>query len=357
VPPQAKSDGIRFFQQLALILIALIAMIFVGCATLNRIDAGHVGIRVSLAGSTRGVQDIPMVSGWVFYNPLTEQIIEFPTNVQNLVWTRSATEGSPTDDSITFSSSEGVNINADVGLSFHIDPPKAPHLYMRFRENNLVRLANGYVRNAVREAFNDTASKMPVQEIYGAGKAKLVAEVTRKLQEKLGPDGFLLDQVTINGALRLPENVAQAINRAMEATQNSIQAENRVRQVRAEAEQAIAKAQGEAEAARTRARGEADALLIRAKAEAKANQIIRLSTTGAVLQYRALERWNGKLPLMNSGQTPMLTFDVGKLGDEKDAEARLKKLLDEPEEPVPTPNALPAPTHTPTPVPQPPATP
>lgn len=353
MPPQAKSDGIRFFQQLALVAIALLAMAFVGCATLNRIDAGHVGIRVSLAGNTRGVQDIPLVSGWVFYNPLTEQIIEFPTSVQNLMWTRSATEGSPNDDSITFSSSEGVNINADIGLSFHIDPTKAPFLYTRFRENNLMRLANGYVRNAVREAFNDTGSKMPVQEIYGTGKAKLVSEVTRKLQEKLGPDGFLMDQITINGALRLPENVAQAINRAMEATQNSIQAENRVRQVRAEADQAIAKAQGEAEAARTKARGDADALLIRAKAEAKANQIIRLSTTGAVLQYRALERWNGRLPMMNGGQIPMLTFDLSKIGDEKDAEARLKKLLDEPEEPVPAPVAPQRPTPSPAPdVPQ-----
>lgn len=330
--PAIKSDGIRFLQQLVLGLLVLVCLAFVGCATTNRIDAGHVGIRVSLAGTSRGVQDIPVVSGWVFYNPLTEQIVEFPTSVQNITWTKSPTEGSPQDDSITFSSGEGVNINADIGLSFHIDPAKAPHLYMRFRENNLMRLAGGYVRNAVREAFNDVASKMPVQEIYGSGKGKLLLDVTHRLQEKLGPDGFLLDQITINGGLRLPENVAQAINRAMEATQNSIQAENRVRQVKAEADQAIAKALGEAEAARTKAKGEADALLIRARAEAKANQIIRLSTTGAVLQYRALERWNGKLPTVNGGPTPMLTFDASKLADgDKDADAKLKKLLDEEE--------------------------
>ena len=77
------------------------------------------------------------------------------------------------------------------------------------------------------------------------------------------------DKLTINGALRL--NVAQAINRAMEATQNAIQAENRVRQVRAEAEQNVAQAQGGAEAARQRAEGEADAVLIRARADARAN--------------------------------------------------------------------------------------
>src|SRR5204863_10144454 len=176
-------------------------------------------------------------------------------------------------------------------------------------------LADGYVRNAVREAFNDVGSRMAVQDIYGAGKGKVVADVIRKLGEVLGKDGFIIDQVTINGALRLPENVAQAINRAMEATQNAIQAENRVRQVKAEAEQAIAQAHGAAEAARQRAQGEADAVLIRARADAKANEIIRYSTTGTVLQYRALERWDGKLPLMNGGgNLPMLTFDVSKLG-------------------------------------------
>ena len=164
---------------------------------------------VKLAGSSRGVQDIPVVTGWVFYNPLTEQIVEFPTSVQNVVWTAGRARGPHVDESITFSSQEGVNINADIGLSFHIEPTLAPHLYLRFRKHDLMLLADGYVRNAVREAFNVVASQMAVQDIYGAGKGKLVADVTAKrLRDVLGKDGFIIDQLTINGALRLPENVA-----------------------------------------------------------------------------------------------------------------------------------------------------
>jgi regulator of protease activity HflC (stomatin/prohibitin superfamily) len=225
-----------------------------------------------------------------------------------------------------------VNINADVGLSFHIDPALAPKLYGRFRQNDMLALADGYVRNAVREAFNDVASKMPVQQIYGAGKSKMLADVTKKCQDILGVDGFVIDQLTINGALRLPQNVADAINRAMEATQNAIQSENKVRQVKAEAEQAITQAHGQAEATREKAQGEADSILIRARSEAKANEIIRLSTSPAVLQYRALEHWDGKLPTFNSGgQVPMLTFDVSKMGalDDATREKRLKELLAE----------------------------
>jgi regulator of protease activity HflC (stomatin/prohibitin superfamily) len=141
----------------------------------------------------------------------------------------------------------------------------------------------------------------------------------------------LIDQLTINGALRLPENVAAAINRAMEATQNAIQAENRVRQVKAEAEQAVAEAHGAAEAARQRAQGEADAVLIRARADAKANEIIRLSTTGTVLQYRAIERWNGRLPTFSGGdKLPLLTFDASKLtGSDAEREKKLAELLGE----------------------------
>jgi regulator of protease activity HflC (stomatin/prohibitin superfamily) len=323
----------RTARRVLLGIVLLIGGAILSVFTLTRIDAAHVGIRVKLAGSARGVQDIPVVTGWVFFNPLTEQIVEFPTSVQNVVWTKSANEGRAVDESLTFSSQEGVNINSDIGLSFHIDPALAPHLYLRFRQPDLLLLADGYVRNAVREAFNDVASRMAVQDIYGAGKSRLVNDVSRKLADVLGKDGFIIDQLTINGALRLPANVDTAINRAMEATQNAIQAENRVRQVRAEADQAIAEAHGAAEAARQRAQGEADAVLVRARADARANEIIRLSTSGSVLQYRAIERWDGKLPMMQGGdKMPLLTFDVSKLaGNDADREKKLRQILNEEE--------------------------
>lgn len=340
-------EPLNFFRRLRALVIAFAAVVglfLLADLTLTRVDAAHVGIKVKLAGSARGVQDIPVVTGWVFFNPLTEQIVAFPTSVQNVVWTASAHEGRTSDESITFSSQEGVNVNADIGLSFHIEPSMSPHLYLRFRQPDLLVLADGYVRNAVREAFNDVASRMAVQDIYGAKKGKLVADVGSKLREVLGKDGFIIDQITINGALRLPENVAQAINRAMEATQNAIQAENRVRQVRAEAEQAVAEAHGAAEAARQRAEGEADAVLIRARADARANEIIRLSTTGAVLQYRAIQHWDGKLPTYQAGdKLPLLTFDLGKATQsDAEREKKLNELLAEDKARDTTSNGTPA---------------
>ena len=335
----------RSLRRVILTAVVSVAVFYLGCATTTRVDAGHVGIRVKLAGSDRGVQDMPVVTGWVFYNPLTEQLVLFPTSVQNVVWTQSAHEGRAFDESITFSSSEGVNCSADIGLSFHIEPALAPRLYGRFRLNDLDKLSDGYMRNTVREAFNDVASKLPVQEIYGAGKSKMLAEVTQKCRDVFGKDGIVIDQLTINGALRLPQNVMDAINRAMEATQKAIESKNRVAQVEAEATQAVTQAHGGAEAARQKAQGDADALLIRARAEAQANEIIRLSTTPAVLQYRALEHWDGKLPEYNAGQLPLLTFDLGKMAgaaDQAGREKRLQELLQESKPAAPR-EAAPAP--------------
>jgi regulator of protease activity HflC (stomatin/prohibitin superfamily) len=323
----------RALRRLVLAAGLVATLLYLGCAATTRVDAGHVGIRVKLAGSDRGVQDMPVVTGWVLFNPLTEQIVLFPTSVQNVVWTQSPHEGKPFDESLTLSSSEGVNVNADIGLSFHIEPALAPKLYGRFRLNDLDKLSDGYMRNTVREAFNDVGSRLPVQEIYGAGKGIMLGQVTQKCRDVFGKDGIVIDQLTINGALRLPQNVVDAINRAMEATQKALESKNRVAQVEAEATQAITQAHGAAEAARQKAGGDADALLIRARAEAQANEIIRLSMTPAVLQYRALEHWDGKLPEYNAGQLPLLTFDASRFagaggGDEAARQKRLKELLE-----------------------------
>lgn len=310
-------------------LAAVIGVSVFGCTTTTRIDVGHIGVKVKLAGSDRGVQDMQLKTGWVFYNPLAEQVIEFPVSVQNIILSASPNEGNNAadkgqghgvDESITFSSIEGVNANADVGFSFHIDPQQAPHLYARFRQNDMRELAYGYMRNVLRESFSEVASGMPIQEIYGSGKSKMIAAVTVKCGANLGRDGIIIDQLTINGALRLPQNVADSINNAMAATQNAIQSENKVRQVKAEADQTVTTATGAAEAARQKATGEADALVIKTKAEAEtrlvaaksqaeANRILASSLTPQIIQYKYVDTWDGKLPVYSgAGVQPMITL-------------------------------------------------
>lgn len=68
-------------------LIAIPMMLsLTGCGT--TIPAGEVGIKVNQWGKKRGVQDYPILTGRVMFNPITEDVIKFPTYRQNRVWTK-----------------------------------------------------------------------------------------------------------------------------------------------------------------------------------------------------------------------------------------------------------------------------
>lgn len=70
---------IKFVFMLSLILSALC---LTSCS--ERIDAGSEGILVNLYGSDKGVDDVSLVTGRVWYNPFTEEVYEYPTFVQTI---------------------------------------------------------------------------------------------------------------------------------------------------------------------------------------------------------------------------------------------------------------------------------
>lgn len=72
----------RFF------LILLVFGVFL--VRVTRIEAGHVGVEINLAGKQRGASEIPVRNGWALYSPLSTQIIEFPTYVQTIHECRAA---------------------------------------------------------------------------------------------------------------------------------------------------------------------------------------------------------------------------------------------------------------------------
>ena len=53
---------------------------------------GHVGIVVKQSGTDRGVQDFPVQMGRVWFNPINEVVLTYPTYVQHAIWTSSTQE-------------------------------------------------------------------------------------------------------------------------------------------------------------------------------------------------------------------------------------------------------------------------
>src|SRR5215467_15497561 len=90
------------------LLLVLVLSIFL--VRVTRIEAGHVGVEINLAGKQRGASEIPVRTGWVVYSPLSTQIIEFPTFVQTVKWTRDINEGHPVNEEMGFNSKEGMEI-------------------------------------------------------------------------------------------------------------------------------------------------------------------------------------------------------------------------------------------------------
>ena len=72
----------------ALLLLVLGSVLLTNSC--ERIDAGHVGVKVNLYGSGKGVDDVTECTGVVFYNPLSTKIYEFPTYIQHKEYKKTA---------------------------------------------------------------------------------------------------------------------------------------------------------------------------------------------------------------------------------------------------------------------------
>ncbi len=285
---------------IAIVVASLIGLWILSAFLISvvRIEAGYTGIEVNLAGSQRGASQIPIRTGWVFYSPLTTQIIEFPTFVQTVKWTKDVNEGHPINEEMGFNSKEGMEIFADTSLSYAIEPTKVPDFYVKYRVNNLDVFTHGILRDIVRNSLNEVASTYTVEDIYGEKKAQFLHQVEQEIQAKVNNVGVGVQQFGFIGAPRVPVVIATAITAKAQAIQEAERATNQLATTQAEAAKKIAEAQGDAKSTVTRAQGEADA-----------NRIRQTSITPQLLELRRLEnqrayidKWNGQLPSVQAGQ-------------------------------------------------------
>jgi regulator of protease activity HflC (stomatin/prohibitin superfamily) len=297
--------GLRNLLIGAVVLVAVIlALSFL--VRVTRIEAGHVGVEINLAGSQRGASEIPVRTGWVVYSPLSTQIIEFPTYVQTVKWTKDVNEGHPINEEMGFNSKEGMEIFVDVSLSYAIDPLHVPDFYVKYRVSDLDVFTHGILRDIVRNSLNEVASTYNVEDIYGDHKAEFLRKVQAMIDQKISPVGVGVQQFGFIGAPRVPAVIATAITAKAQAIQQSERARNELATTQAEAAKKIAEAEGDAKSLVTRAQGEADA-----------NRIRQNSLTPQLLELRRIEnnrtlieKWNGQLPTVQSGQGGALMLQL-----------------------------------------------
>lgn len=281
-----------------LLACGIIIMLVLGlwsCSHLQRVKPGTVAVKVYLLGGSKGVdyEELGVGRYWVGIN---EELHHFPIFTQNYVWTMDKREGSEDDESITFQTVEGLSVNADVGISYHIDPKKVGSIFQKYRRG-VDEITDVFLRNYVRDAFLAKASTLPVEAVYGEGKAELIKTVMETVSKEVEAQGIMIEKIYLVSDFRLPKPVVDSLNAKIGATQRAQQKENEIRETKAEAEKSVAKAEGDAKS-----------ILAVATAQAEANRILSKSLTPELVSYKSIEKWNGVLPTFTGGATPLITM-------------------------------------------------
>jgi regulator of protease activity HflC (stomatin/prohibitin superfamily) len=258
------------------ILIFIVGMVIIGIQpfAIERVDAGHVGIKVNLTGNSRGVSKYEYKTGWVVYNTWTENMYEFPTYQQHIEFDQQQVitkGGFPADIKPSFNYSLKANAVGDMFQNLRLP---------------IKDVEQGWLKNAIVGAVNDVANTWEVDSIFGhrAGfESAIVAECNLRLSK-----WFTVSQMRSN--IIPPEALQEAI---VAKTRSVQQAEASIQQALA------AKADGERKIAVARA--DSAETVINASAKARAMELTQQKLTPLFVEYKKIEKWDGQLPSTMAG--------------------------------------------------------
>lgn len=247
----------------------------------ERVDAGYEGIKVNLYGDGKGVDDVSLVTGAVWYNPVTTTIYEYPTFVQTVDY-------------------EPFSINAKDGSSFTVDPTislkiidgKSPEVFKKYRKENITEVINTTLYNYVKNAFRIQLNNYTTDELVSK-REEFEKAIEDRLTKELSAENFQLEQMT--SGLQYPNSLVDAINKKNEAVQEALKIENEVKAVEAAAKKRVAEAEGNAKA-----------LKIKGDAEAEYNRKIAASLSSLIIQQNMIEKWDGHTPVFTGAGNTIL---------------------------------------------------
>lgn len=239
----------------------------------ERIDAGHEGIKVNLYGSNKGVDDAVLVTGAVWYNPLTEKVYEYPTYVQTVDY-----------EPFTINAKDGSEFTVDPTISLKIIDGQSPAVFRKYRKE-LNDIINSTLYNYVKDAFRIQLNQFSTDYIV-SNRDSIERAIESYLSKSLAKENFQLEQLT--SGLKYPKTIVEAVDAKNRAIQEAQKAQNELEVVKAEAEK----------------------ILVKARAEKEANELRTQALTSAILEQMWIDKWDGKLPVY--GEVPTMFKDISK---------------------------------------------
>lgn len=247
------------------VLVAVV-VVFFAMFSIERIDSGQTGIIVNLAGSERGIDDAKVETGWVMYNRFAKQLFEYPAFAQIVDY-----------EPFDIQDKKGTIFKTDPTIEYYIERENAKLVFLRYRKTTQ-ELEQSVILTEVKNAYKDVAGVYETDSLIN-NRPTFEKEVESLLKERLSQRGFTFSN--IQSSVKPNEVLQAAIDAKNTAVQNALKVENEKKAAIAEAEKVVAAAKGKADA----------------------NRILQESITPELIQLKAVEKWDGKLPLSTSGNT------------------------------------------------------
>jgi len=169
-------------------------------ASVARVDSGHVGV-LTLFGRVTG-EVLP--EGVHLVNP-------FKANNELSIRTQEIKE------SASVPSSEGLVMNLDTSLIYHLNPEKAAEVYQKIGPNYMAVLVEPNLRAAIRES---TASHS-ANALYTGEREAVAKQIYSQLADKLGERGILVESVLLRD-IQLPATLKSSIESKQQAEQEAL---------------------------------------------------------------------------------------------------------------------------------------
>lgn len=268
---------------IALLLIG-VTLTLSNCST--TVQPGNVGVKIRTLGASAGVDPAPMPARWYLVG-IGERIVQYPAIQRTYTYTRESDDRGPENEEISFSDNNALPMTADVQIVLRVDPHAAPALYTRYRLT-FDQLFEGPIRNDVRSAIAAETELVPVEFLYKGGRQTVIQKALARVQRKWGPQGVTISQLDWIGNIRYPQVILDSIQAKTKADADTLAAQARVAVAKAEADAKIEEARGQAEANRLLAQS--------------------ITTNPAVVQLRAIEKWDGRLPTVTGSATPFINL-------------------------------------------------
>ncbi|MGA8151283.1 MAG: prohibitin family protein [Terriglobales bacterium] len=201
--------------------IAFVALMLL-LASVTRVESGHVGV-LTLFGRVTG-EVLP--EGMHLINP-------FKTNNEMLIRTQEIKE------SASVPSSEGLVMNLDTSLIYHLDPSKAADVYQKIGPGYETVLIEPNLRAAIREA---TASHS-ANALYTGEREMVAKQIRDQLTSLLGARGFLVESILLRD-IQLPLTLKASIEAKQQAEQDALAMNFKLQKETQEAQRKRIEAQG-----------------------------------------------------------------------------------------------------------------